>query len=67
MTRGEGRDGFAVQLVIIPLMVGVCVAIFPTVSTSVPGLNVTTGVAIVSTVKFKAAVTEPVLFAAVIT
>ena len=65
MTMGEGSEGVAVQFLMMPVVVGVCVTAFPMVSTKVPGLNVTMGVGIDCTLKFKLAAAEPVLFAAV--
>jgi hypothetical protein len=41
----EGKDGDAEQLVIAPVVDGVCVAAMPAVSTTVEGVKLTVGLA----------------------
>ncbi len=43
MANGTGNVGLATQVVMVPVVVGVWVAVLPIVSTSVPGLKFTTG------------------------
>lgn len=67
MERDGGSGGLAVQLVMVPLVVGVWVTVLPTVSMSVPGLKATTGTGVDITARFRIAVANPVLFEAVMT
>ena len=66
MLRPKGRTPRVTeQFVTVPVIVGVCVAALPMVSTTVLGEKDTVGLAS-RTVKFKLAMADPVLFEAVI-
>ena len=64
----ESPSGKAVPVIaqdVTPVVVGVCVAAIPSVSTTVAGVNAMVGFGI-RTARFKVAAVEPVEFAAVI-
>ena len=63
-TITPGMAGEIEHEVIKPVVVGVCVAVTPTVSTTAAGVKTIVGFAI-NTVTFRVADTEPVLFVAV--
>lgn len=64
MDRETGRDGLAVQLEMVPVVAGTCIAATSTVSTTEPGEKDRVGLEI-RALRFKVAVFDPVLFVAV--
>jgi hypothetical protein len=65
MMSSAGRDGDAEQLVIAPVVDGVCVAAMPAVSMTVEGVKLTVGLA-ASTDNVRPVLVEPVLLLTVI-